>query len=246
MLIYNDYSMQLGYHYIFKVQYMISTKRMLCLIALLTPQQKEMTSSEKTGCLLKCFLKCILFISYKFKAAYSAETDDSRLVFFSMLKTVKWRNQNILNARHWNSIDALQPWTTLQCSVVKSAKYSHEEVFSFLSASAVAPILNMKWTFWPSVHCTEMKIWKTGGETCFSEGLSFSQTGLCLSNVPADLQRSSASSPPWRSRVFQRSPGRPSAAAATSTGGDHCRRTPQLRKQTDSAKQVSLKNTEIL
>lgn len=27
MLIYKDYSVQQGYHYIFKVQYMISTKR---------------------------------------------------------------------------------------------------------------------------------------------------------------------------------------------------------------------------
>lgn len=41
MLKYNDYSVQQGYHYIFKVQDMISTKRMLCLMALLTPQQQE-------------------------------------------------------------------------------------------------------------------------------------------------------------------------------------------------------------
>lgn len=67
--------------------------------------------------------------------------------------------------------------TTLQCTVVESAKYSHEVLFSFRSASAVAPVLNMKWMFWPSVHCTEMKFCKKKkklvGGTCFSDGLSF-------------------------------------------------------------------------
>lgn len=74
----------------------------------------------------------------------------------------------------WNSIDVLKPWTALHRSMLESAKYSHEFLFSFFSASAVAPIVNVKWTFWPSVHCTKMKFRKKS-QTCFSDGLSFSQ-----------------------------------------------------------------------
>lgn len=51
--------------------------------------------------------------------------------------------------------------------------------------------------------------------------------------VPVYLQRSSASSPPRRSRVFQWSPGWPSAGAATSAWCNRCRRTQLLHRQTN-------------
>lgn len=66
-------------------------------------------------------------------------------------------------------------------------------------------------------------------------------TSQCLpSNIPASLQRSSASSPPRRSRASRWSPGWSSAGAATSTGRNRCRRTPQLQKQTDGGWQMLL------
>lgn len=51
--------------------------------------------------------------------------------------------------------------------------------------------------------------------------------------IPVYLQRSSASSPPRRSRVFQWSPGWPSAGAATSAWCNRCRRTQLLHRQTN-------------
>lgn len=51
--------------------------------------------------------------------------------------------------------------------------------------------------------------------------------------IPVYLQRSSASSPPRRSRVFQWIPGWPSAGAATSAWCNRCRRTQLLHRQTN-------------
>lgn len=66
-----------------------------------------------------------------------------------------------------------------------------------------------------------------------SIGASMTQmTERLESTVPANRWRSSPSSPPRRSRAFQRSPAPPSAGAATTASGGRSRRRRRLRRQT--------------
>lgn len=138
---------------------------------------------------------------------------------------VEWEEKRIVQSTVWTCKAAwFQLWHQFKRLLV-----------SMLCKCALPSVLHYRKRFLKALH--EMRFFKITGflmasfypENEFQKAINAEMNP----KIPVYLQRSSASSPPRRSRVFQWSPGWPSAGAATSAWCNRCRRTQLLHRQTN-------------